>query len=136
MEIGVSLQGIDETGREIVDATMAILKAMYGKDVERYADLVSTDVSSIESYIAPYRIDGLGFHLNLIASGGNASPTRLDLLNPRVQVYGTSAVFSYTLLKTFPTDGHARFETINESRVFVRMDRTWKMVHLHKSPAA
>ena len=65
-------------------------------------------MSSYEWYIAPHRIDGLQFHLKLIASGGNGSPGRLDMLTPRVQIYGDTAIVNYTLLKTaFGTGGPA-----------------------------
>jgi len=95
-------------------------------------------MSSYEWYIAPNRIDGLEFHLKLIEGGGNGAPSRLDLLTPRVQVYGDTAIVNYTLLKTvfgrpevlLPPE----FSTINETRVFVKLDGAWKMVHLHKSP--
>ncbi len=134
MEIGVETAGFSSDAIALIEYAIAILSAMYTKDAVAYKRLVAADVSSVEPYIAPYRVDGLGFHLNLIASGGNAFPTRLDLLTPRVQVYGDTGIVSYTLLKTFATDGHASFATINETRVFARIDGAWMMVHLHKSP--
>ncbi|HEY3331432.1 MAG TPA: nuclear transport factor 2 family protein [Capsulimonadaceae bacterium] len=136
MEIGVSIKGLDDDERKLIDATLAILEAMYSKDAARYASLVVDDVTSIEPYIAPYRIEGLGFHLSLITDGGNAFPARLDLLTPRVQLYGTTGVVSYTLLKTFSTNDHSEFATINETRVFAKIGDSWKMVHLHKSPTS
>ena len=53
-----------------------------------------------------------------------------------MQVYGDTAIVNYTLLKTvFGTDGQPpQFSTINETRVFVKLEGIWKMVHLHKSP--
>src|SRR5579884_1836923 len=80
--------------------TQRILEAMYAGDTEAYEALVAEDVSAYEYYISHHRVDGIGFHLNLIAAGGNGAPDRLDLLTPRVQVYGSTAVVSYTLLKT------------------------------------
>lgn len=66
----------------------------------------------------------------------NGQPTRLDLLSPRVQLYGEAGVVTYTLLKTtIASDGSASFSTINEARVFAKIEGNWKMVHLHKSPA-
>ncbi|HEX5324505.1 MAG TPA: nuclear transport factor 2 family protein [Capsulimonadaceae bacterium] len=117
--------------------TQRILDAMYAGDSEAYAALVAEDVSSFEPYIAPYRIDGLPFHLDLIASGGNGNVSRLDLLTPRVQVYGNAGVVTYTLLKTtLSLDEPPVFQSMNEARVFAKIDGNWKMVHLHKSPAA
>lgn len=123
--------------RALLLITQRILEAMYAGDTDAYAALVAEDVSANEYYIAPYRVDGLSFHLDLIAAGANGAPTRLDLLSPRVQLYGDTGVVTYTLLKTtISSDGAATFSTINEARVFAKIDGNWKMVHLHKSPAA
>jgi ketosteroid isomerase-like protein len=114
-----------------------MLDAMHARDVDAYKACCATDVSAFEWYIAPYRVDGIDFHLSLIEAGGNGAPTRLDLLTPRVQHYGDTAIITYTLLKTFAPAGEPpTFRTTNETRVFARIDGDWKMVHLHKSPAA
>lgn len=123
--------------RSLLLITQRILEAMYAGDTDAYAALVADDVSANEYYIAPYRVDGLAFHLDLIAGGANGQPTRLDLLSPRVQVYGATGIVTYTLLKTtIPAEGAPIFSTINEARIFAKIDGNWKMVHLHKSPAA
>lgn len=123
---------------EVLAITHQMLGAMYTADPEVHRQHCAEDMSSYEWYIAPNRIDGLEFHLKLIEGGGNGAPSRLDLLTPRVQVYGDTAIVNYTLLKTeFPAPGvltPPAFSTINETRVFVKMEGVWKMVHLHKSP--
>src|SRR6266700_4163649 len=108
---------MQEVHDEIVAVTNRMLNAMHERD------------------IAAYRVDTIDFHLTLIEAGGNGAPTRLDLLTPRVQAYGDTAIITYTLLKTFAEPGiPAAFKTTNETRVFAKVDGTWKMVHLHKSP--
>ena len=123
---------------EVLAITRQMLDAMYTADPEVHRRHCAEDMSSYEWYIAPNRIDGLEFHLKLIEGGGNGAPNRLDLLTPRVQVYGDTAIVNYTLLKTvFREPGiplPPEFSTINETRVFVKFDGVWKMVHLHKSP--
>jgi len=124
--------------KEVLAITRQMLDAMYTADPEVHRRHSAEDMSSYEWYIAPNRIDGLEFHLKLIEGGGNGTPSRLDLLTPRVQVYGDTALVNYTLLKTdFAAPGALappQFSTINETRVFVKLEGTWKMVHLHKSP--
>lgn len=122
---------------EILSVTKKMLDAMYKKDIAAYRECCAEDVSSFEWYIAPYRIDGIDFHLTLIEAGGNGSPNRLDLLTPRIQVFGDTAIMTYTLLKTIAQGGvPAAFSTVNETRVFSKIDGKWKMVHLHKSPTS
>ena len=120
---------------EVLDITRRMLDAMYTADPEVHRRHCTEDMSSFEWYIAPYRIDGLDFHLDLITAGGNGTPTRLDMLTPRVQVYGDAAIVNYTLLKTVVDEAGAQFSRMNETRVFVRQGGVWKMAHLHKSPA-
>lgn len=127
---------MDTAEQEVLDITRRMLDAMYASDPSVHEAYSADDMSSYEWYIAPQRIDGLEFHLRLIVSGGNGTPSTLDMLTPRVQVYGDTAIVSYTLLKTaYPAeDGPAQFSSMNETRVFVKMGGVWKMVHLHKSP--
>jgi ketosteroid isomerase-like protein len=121
---------------EVLDITRRMLEAMYTADSDVHRQYCAEDMSSFEWYIAPYRIDGADFHLALIEAGGNAPVARFDMLTPRVQVYGDTAIVNYTLLRTTVSeDRAAAFARMNETRVFVRLDGAWKMVHLHKSPA-
>ena len=120
---------------EVLAITRQMLDAMYTSDPDVHRRHSLEDMSSFEWYIAPYRIDGLEFHLDLIKAGGNGTPTRLDMLTPRVQVHGDTAIVNYTLLKTIVSGGEAQFSRMNETRVFVRQEGVWKMAHLHKSPA-
>jgi len=121
---------------EVLEITRQMLNAMYTGDPEVHRRHSAEDMSSYEWYIAPQRIDGLDFHLKLIEGGGNGTAGRLDMLTPRVQVYGDTAIVNYTLLKTsFGSESlPPQFATMNETRVFVKLERIWKMVHLHKSP--
>ena len=128
-------ENTNETEVELLRLTEQMLQAMYTADPEVHRRHCAEDMSAFEWYIAPYRVDGLEFHLRLIEAGGNGAPSRLDMLTPRVQVYGDAGIVCYTLLKTTITDGQPpQFSTINEARVFARLDGVWKMVHLHKSP--
>jgi hypothetical protein len=60
---------------------------------------------------------------------------RFDLANYREQLYGDCAVCCYTLLISRATSQGTTVRSHNETRVFVRRDGAWKVVHVHKSPA-
>ena len=60
---------------------------------------------------------------------------RFDLANYREQLYGDCAVCCYTLLISRATSQGTTVRSHNETRVFVRRDGVWKVVHVHKSPA-
>ena len=61
--------------------------------------------------------------------------TRFDLANLSIQRYGDSAVASYTLLVSTALPEGVRVVSHNESRVIVKQDGKWKVVHVHKSPS-
>ena len=121
--------------KEVLEITRQMLDAMYTANSDVHQKHSAEDMSSYEWYIAPQRIDGLEFHLRLIEGGGNGGASRLDMLTPRVQVYGDTAIVNYTLLKTtLAKNAPPQFSSMNETRVFVKLEGIWKMVHLHKSP--
>jgi ketosteroid isomerase-like protein len=123
--------------QSVMDAVERLLAVVARCDAETYRKLVAEDVSSFEFDIAPFRIDTLDFHMHLLkqnAQTGAPAP-RIDILTPRVQVFGNVAIASYTLLKTVQVDGKSEFRSCNESRVFEKRDGTWVMVHFHRSAA-
>jgi hypothetical protein len=123
------------TEEEVLKITRQMLDAMYTANSDIHRKHSAEDMSSYEWYIAPQRIDGPAFHVALIEGGGNGGASRLDMLTPRVQVYGDTAIVNYTLLKTTLLETMPpQFSTMNETRVFVKLEGVWKMVHLHKSP--
>jgi ketosteroid isomerase-like protein len=66
---------------------------------------------------------------------GTEANYRYDLWEPRLQLYGDTAVASYTFTLTKATGGEIHHQTHNESRVLVRDEGGWKVVHVHKSPS-
>lgn len=131
--IGMSIDEI-----EVLDTVKRLLQAVYNGDQQRYREMTASDVSSIEPMIAPYRIDSLDFHLNLLAEMQRRGiKVRYDILTPRVQLMadGKVAVATYTLLVTQPEEDDVTFKTTNETRVFEKRGGKWVMVHLHKSQA-
>ena len=127
----------DPVQRELLDITWRMLEAIGTGDASTYAALSAPELSCFEDVCA-YRIDGLEFHLALIrqmAQNPDAQPARFDILAPRVQVYGDhTGIVTYTRLMTYDENGRPKWRTFNESRVFIKMEGSWKMTHFHRSP--
>lgn len=123
--------------REVMETLERLLHAIYCQDTDTYRELAADDVSSFESE-TPARLDTLDFHLHYMRQQKALRPPtaqyRLDIVNPRVQIYGNVAIATYTLVVTRSDEGGIRFHTSNETRVFVREDGRWLMVHFHKTP--
>jgi len=57
-----------------------------------------------------------------------------EMMNPKVQVYGSTAVLTYNYLAHRKgLDGRIRPLLSNSTRVYVRQSGRWMLVHLHSS---
>jgi ketosteroid isomerase-like protein len=113
------------------------LESIFSRDSETYKETTAEDLSLYEWFVTPHRQDGLDFHFFMIDNAwtGEADAMRYDLLEPRLQRYGDTAIVSYTFMVTMSKDGAITHRTHNESRVLVKFEDGWKVVHVHKSPA-
>ena len=130
------------------------LQAIFDDDVEQYKTTTGAELGLYEWYITPHRIDGIPFHEFLMTEAArlNAAPmtgealtagerpaerprVRFDLANYREQVYGTTAICSYTILISTSAGSGVTVRSYNETRVIVRQGEEWRVVHVHKSPA-
>ncbi len=139
---------------EIRDFLQRHIQGIFDNDIEAYHATTVPELTLYEWYVTPHRIEGLAFHdfvmresaredsvgmaLDPQGEGGTAEDKarlRFDLANYREQRYGDTAVCSYTLLISKGTRDGVRVLSYNESRVLVRLDGAWKVVHVHKSPS-
>jgi calcium/calmodulin-dependent protein kinase (CaM kinase) II len=126
-----------EDEQEILDLTRQLLENIYvHPSASYYEDHVDPGVTAYEGL--PTRKDGIGYHLVALktledASGGKTA-NHLELLNPKVQLYGDFAVVTCTTEVTNFGGTKMEVDLLNETRVWVRIDGKWKLVHFHKSP--
>ena len=128
---------MDETEREIWAFLGRHLHSIFTHDSDTYRQTTSEDLSLYEWFVSPHRQDGLDFHFFMLEHNwsGVAGDFRYDLLEPRLQLYGDTAIVSYTFMLTAIRNGEIGHRTHNESRVLVRMGGSWQVVHVHKSPS-
>jgi hypothetical protein len=142
---------------EIVEFLKRHLDAILENNLEIYHETTHPDLTLYEWWVTPHRLDGLPFHDFMISENARRGAvfgqetqessgwttrgertkehTRMDLANLRVQRYGDTAIASYTLLISTGGAGGVTVAAHNESRVMVRLDGRWQVVHVHKSPA-
>ncbi len=113
------------------------LQSIFTRDVEGYRASASADLSLYEWFVTPHRQDGLDFHFFMIdhSWAGTDADFRYDLLEPRLQLYGSTAVVTYTFMLSIARDGQIVHRSHNESRVIIKGDDGWQVVHVHKSPS-
>jgi hypothetical protein len=130
------------------------LQGIFDNDVDVYHNTTVPELTLYEWHITPHRIDGMLFHDFMMAEAarddtagmaldpnpeGDApsdkTRVRFDLANYHEQRYGDTAICSYTLLISKGTAEGVKVISYNESRVIVKLEGEWKVVHVHKSPA-
>jgi len=128
---------MDEQEREIWSFLDRHLGSIFTRDAETYRATTSEDMSLYEWFVAPHRQDGQDFHFFMIdhSWAGTDGDYRYDLLEPRLQRYGDTAIVSYTFMLTIADPAGIRHTLHNESRVLIRREGGWQVVHVHKSPA-
>jgi hypothetical protein len=136
---------------EIYNSLIKHLHAIQENDLLAYHSTTSPDLTLYEWWVTPHRIEGLPFHDFMMSEnarlgtvfgaegsdtqGGDTNQSRYDLANLHIQQYGDAAIISYTLLVSKSTPDGVRVVAHNESRVLIRIDGNWQVVHVHKSPA-
>lgn len=128
---------MNKNDQEIWDFLHRHLESIFTRNSEVYRETTAEDLSLYEWFVTPHRQDGLDFHFFMIdhSWAGTGSDYRYDLLEPRLQRYGDTAIVSYTFMLTIAQEGAITHRTHNESRVLVKGPAGWKVVHVHKSPA-
>ena len=123
------------------------LQGIQENSVASYHETTSPDLTLYEWWFTPHRIDGLPFHEFMMTANaekgtvfgaeakGEKARTRFDLSNLLIQRYGDFAVASYTLLTSTSIADGVKVAAHNETRVIVKIEGAWKIVHAHKSPA-
>ena len=131
--------------QEIHQFLLQHLQTIQENDVEAYNATCAEDLTLYEWWVTPHRIDGLPFHEFMMTANekrgavfgaeGDPAPVRFDLANLHIQRYGDTAIASYTLLISAVLPEGVKVASHNESRVIVKIEGDWKVVHVHKSPS-
>lgn len=139
---------------EVREFLEAHLGSIFDGDIDGYHATTVPELTLYEWYVTPHRIRGLPFHDFMMEESGRDDSVaialdphpiegsaeekgrlRFDLSNYSEQRYGDTAVCSYTLLISRGSSSGVKVISYNESRVLIKMEGTWKVVHVHKSPS-
>lgn len=134
---------------EVHEFLMRHLQAIQENDIQGYKRTTADDLTLYEWWVTPHRIEGVPLHEFMMTENSKRgtvfgserqkeeqnTPVRFDLANLHIQRYGETAIASYTLLISTSLEDGVQVAAHNESRIMVKMDGEWKVVHVHKSPA-
>ena len=129
---------------EVHEFLLRHLQGIMENNIAAYHETTAEDLTLYEWWVTPHRLDGLPFHEFMMTSNDargtvfgaeEKGKTRFDLANLHIQRYGDTAIASYTMLLSTASAAGVTVAAHNESRVMVKFDGKWKVVHVHKSPA-
>ncbi len=120
----------------LVDLTQMLLDAIAKKDLETYASLCDEKLSCIEPETYNSYYEGLEFHKTYFDM-----PTDLNIvikeniLQPAIKIFGDISIICYKRIQQI-TDVEKKSvvsRTFSETRVWRRVDNSYKLIHFHKS---
>lgn len=127
-----------EADKGISDAVIASVKAQWASDIKNPANIAEQSKDQSEDYTelnAQYatRVDGKEMATRLAEGAAKGSEKRIaaEMLNPKVQVYnGDVAILTYNYAGlTIDKDGKTTPSRAKSTRVFVKKDSKWVLVH-------
>ncbi len=128
------------TENEIIKLTQDLLTAIFRGDWATYTKLCSEDITAIEPEAKGHLVQGLAFHQNYFPekpkqpARPGEEPT-ITISSPHVRVMGDAAVIAYVrLVQSKDEAGNHRTSASEETRVWQKLNGSWKHVHFHRSP--
>ena len=124
------------TEEEVIKVTYAQWAAEIAKDAEASTSIMADDYTEFNSDF-PTRIDGKALNSRLaeaLAEGGG-SMLAGEMANAKVQAYGDVAILTYNFLGvTQDADGETEPMLAKSTRVYVKQNGTWMLVHANFAP--
>ena len=120
----------------LVNLTQMLLDSIAKRDWDTYLSLCDDKLSCIEPETYNSYYEGMDFHKTYFELGFDENIViRENILQPTIKVFGEISIICYKRVQqiTNLTDKAVKTNTFSESRIWRRVDNTYKMVHYHKS---
>ncbi len=139
----VALGGVASANEDpkVAAEVIAITKAQWaaeaaGKPVADQLSIAADDFSEFNGDFG-VRLDGKAVNLKFseMALKDGRKQLASEMANAKVQVYGDTAILSYTFLgMSQAKDGKVKSVTSKSTRIYTKLGGQWKLVHAHFSP--
>jgi uncharacterized protein (TIGR02246 family) len=104
-------------------------------DPQGYISIMATDVTYFDP-VQEKRLDGLEAMQKMLAPiTGKVKVSRYDMIDPKVQRHGDSALLTFNLV-SYVTEADGRERAVarwNSSELYARVNGQWRIVHSHWS---
>jgi calcium/calmodulin-dependent protein kinase (CaM kinase) II len=125
----------DSIAAEVLAVNQRLLEAILSADWSTYESLCSSDLTCFEPEALGHLVEGMAFHKFYFELGAGSGARNVTMATPHVRLLGNdAAILSYTrLVQRAGADGVPVTKRVEETRVWQRIDRSWKLVHVHRS---
>jgi ketosteroid isomerase-like protein len=128
---------------KVAAEVMALARAQWAAEIDGKS-VAEQSVSMADDYTEfnpayPVRIEGKAHAMRLTEALGSDGSKSLvgDMANPKVQVYGDTAILSYNFVGvTRDKDGKLEPSAAKSTRVYSKVGGKWMLVHANFAPAA
>jgi len=123
---------------EVLELNQRLLEAIAGGDWSTYESFCSSDMTCFEPEALGHLVEGMAFHKFYFDLGAASGPRNVTMATPHVRLLGSdAAIVAYTRLVQRLGPGEAPATSrVEETRVWQRVDGSWKLVHVHRSAPA
>ncbi|CAK8696870.1 calcium/calmodulin-dependent protein kinase type II delta chain-like isoform X2 [Clavelina lepadiformis] len=120
---------------EILHATDKLIQAINSGNYEAYSKLCTSDHTCFDPLSMGNLLHGHDFHKFVFAMPKNVQSRKSTILSPHTVLLGdNSAYIAYICLtQIIDSTGHAHSVQTEETRLWRRVDGSWKNIHLHRS---
>ncbi len=124
---------------KVADEVMALARAQWSAEVagKGASDQLATVAEDYTEFNADYPtlLVGKSMALRMQAVPQASTPLFSEMQNPRVQVYGDTAILTYNFAGVGrAADGKISPNTAKSTRVYVRQGGQWQLVHANFAP--
>lgn len=130
----VEAQRNDEIAQAIIAREKASVSAWQRKDKAFYADFLSEDATYFSAHNPYLEIDPKTTFLPKFEEFTEMFKyINFQMHNPRVQVYGDTAILTYNHAVMVNMGGRTMNFTGKMTSVYIKQGNTWRVVHAHES---
>jgi hypothetical protein len=121
--------------QQVLDANVRLLQSIDAGDWGSYAALCDPQLTCFEPEARGNLVAGLPFHKFYFDLPSSGTPRLSSISSPYVRVAGDVAIVCYVrLVQKLDGQGQPVTQSVEETRVWQRMDGAWKHIHFHRSP--
>ena len=131
-----------DTNQKVADEIIGLVKADWAARIADPTSIAAQNKNTADDYTEfnddfATRIEGkaMAMRLSEASSKGPAAVVASEMLNPKVQVYGSVAILTYNFAGLRKSkDGEIKPFRAKSTRVYAKQGDAWKMVHGNFAP--